>query len=90
MKGEALSYAPGPSRDAACASAWGVANDPASVCNCKDKGGVWVCYVSTFEPIPQGFIPELRRKAAEEAREFCMENPGKCKPAKRASWGRRG
>lgn len=90
LKGEVLSYAPGPSRDAACASARGVANDNTAVCNCKDKGGVWVCYVSTFEPIPQGFIPELRRKAAEEAREFCMENPGKCKPAKNASWGRKG
>ena len=35
-------------------------------------------------------VEYLRRKAAEEAREYCMENPGKCKPAKNASWGRKG
>lgn len=89
LKGEALSIAPGPTRDAACADARGVANDLSAVCNCQDKGRVWVCYVSTFEPIPQGFIPELRRKAAEEARESCLQNPEKCKRSKNASWGRR-
>jgi hypothetical protein len=89
LKGEVLSISTGSTRDAACADVRNLAADSAAVCNCQDKRSLWVCYVSTFEPIPQGFIPNLRRKAAEEAREACLQHPEKCKRSKNASWGRR-